>query len=242
MAELMSLIALVSMLAAVVAGWYLWRAVAWHPHGGMPQPRTSAATGPTWSMPGSSAGRPTGAPTGAAGPSRLTGASAVGGTDTGAGPVPLQRRPRTEHCNRHVNAGRWSTDRHGDGDPSATRGAGFTVPGFSGGRRGGGGSGGGGGGIGRGGGADDRGDPAATREELRLAVRAVLVHTPQQWPGGTYCSNDRSPFPCRMRHWGEQVLLAAGWDAESIEAMARQADAGLPPWLAGAGEATPPQR
>jgi hypothetical protein len=82
--------------------------------------------------------------------------------------------------------------------------------------------------------------PAVTRDELRLAVRAVLVHTPQHWPGGVYCSNDRSPFPCRMRHWGEHVLLAAGWDADSIAAMARQADAGVPPWLAGASETVPP--
>jgi hypothetical protein len=81
---------------------------------------------------------------------------------------------------------------------------------------------------------------AVTRDELRLAVRAVLVHTPQHWPGGVYCSNDRSPFPCRMRHWGEHVLVAAGWDADSIAAMARQADAGVPPWLAGASETVPP--
>src|SRR5919198_1359135 len=31
---------------------------------------------------------------------------------------------------------------------------------------------------------------AASRDELRLAVRAVLVHTTQHWPGGEYCSND----------------------------------------------------
>jgi hypothetical protein len=83
-------------------------------------------------------------------------------------------------------------------------------------------------------------EPAVTREEIRLAIRAVLVHTPQRWPGGLYCSNDRSPYPCRMRHWGEQMLHAAGWDADSIDAMASQADAGLPPWLAGAGDSTPP--
>jgi hypothetical protein len=43
-----------------------------------------------------------------------------------------------------------------------------------------------------------------------------------------------------MRHWGEHVLLAAGWDADSIATLARQADAGVPPWLAGASETVPP--
>jgi hypothetical protein len=94
--------------------------------------------------------------------------------------------------------------------------------------------------VGRRNGDEPRRDPTVTRDELRLAVRAVLVHTPQHWPGGVYCSNDRSPFPCRMRHWGEHVLLAAGWDEKSIAAMARQADTGVPPWLAGASEAIPP--
>jgi hypothetical protein len=71
---------------------------------------------------------------------------------------------------------------------------------------------------------------SATREELRLAVRAVHLHTPRQWPGGVYCSNDRSHFPCRLRRWGEEVLLSAGWSAEDIAALGRQVDAdGLPP-------------
>jgi hypothetical protein len=202
MAELMSLIALVSMLAAVVAGWYLWRAMFWHPPGGLAQPRAAAGAA-AWPVSGSSAG------------------STVDGTD--AKPMSTSRRPRRQPCNHHVNAGRWSSDRHSDSDPAAR----FSLPGFGGGRR-----------------QDTPGetDPAVTREELRLAVRAVLVHTAQQWPGGVYCSNDRSPFPCRMRHWGEQVLLAAGWDRENIEAMARQADAGLPPWLAGAGDVNQPPR
>jgi hypothetical protein len=69
----------------------------------------------------------------------------------------------------------------------------------------------------------------ATRDELRLALRAVHLHTPRQWPGGVYCSNDRSPFPCRLRRWGEQVLLSAGWSAEDIAALGRQADADGPP-------------
>jgi hypothetical protein len=65
-------------------------------------------------------------------------------------------------------------------------------------------------------------DRPVTREEMRLALRAVLVHTGQSWPGGVYCRSDRSPYPCRMHRWGERVLLAAGWPAEHIESMARR--------------------
>jgi hypothetical protein len=84
------------------------------------------------------------------------------------------------------------------------------------------------------------GDPTVTREELRLALRAVLIHTAQQWPGGLYCSNDRSPFPCRLRRWGERVLLSAGWDSEHIDAIARQVTEDVPPWLACARDGTSP--
>jgi hypothetical protein len=78
--------------------------------------------------------------------------------------------------------------------------------------------------------------PDVAVDEVRLAIRAVLAHTPQHWPGGVYCSNDRSPFPCRMRHWGEQLLLSAGWDQRSIESMVLSVDVGVRPWLAaGAG-------
>jgi hypothetical protein len=72
-----------------------------------------------------------------------------------------------------------------------------------------------------------------SREELRLALRAVLVHTAQQWPGGVYCSCDRSPFPCRLRRWGERVLLSAGWQQEQIDGIVRQVTEDAPPWLVG---------
>jgi hypothetical protein len=78
-------------------------------------------------------------------------------------------------------------------------------------------------------------DTTVTQEQLWLAVRAVLIHTAQRWPSGVYCANDRSPYPCRMRRWGERVLLSAGWRGEDIAALARQADVGPPPWLAGTG-------
>jgi hypothetical protein len=77
------------------------------------------------------------------------------------------------------------------------------------------------------------GTPTVSRDEMRLALRAVLLHTAQQWPGGAYCHSDRSPFPCRMRRWGERVLLAAGWDAERVESIVRQVSHDGPPWLVG---------
>jgi hypothetical protein len=240
----MSLIALVSLLAAVVAGWHLWRATSWHPHGGLAHARgavgvrqpvrlvRSDSTG--WRLPDSMPAqakaivpsRPFPAPIPAprrepVGAARF---DAMARSGTGAA-----RGPRLDPSNRHTNAGRWATDASGAGPGGNSAGAETNRPngavsGFY-----------------RIGDHPDASEPV-TREELRLAVRAVLVHTPQQWPGGLYCSNDRSPFPCRMRHWGEQVLLAAGWDADGIDAMARQADVGLPPWLAGAGEVNPPGR
>jgi hypothetical protein len=73
----------------------------------------------------------------------------------------------------------------------------------------------------------------AARDELRLAVRAVLIHNAQYWPGGVYCGNDRSPFPCRMRRWGERALLSAGWTEEQIAAMVKQANGTVPPWADG---------
>jgi hypothetical protein len=77
------------------------------------------------------------------------------------------------------------------------------------------------------------GAPTVSRDEMRLALRAVLLHTAQQWPGGVYCGSDRSPFPCRMRRWGERVLLSAGWQAERVEALVRQVGQDAPPWLVG---------
>ena len=80
---------------------------------------------------------------------------------------------------------------------------------------------------------------AVSREELRLAVRAVLVHTAQHWPGGEYCSCDRSRFPCRLRLWGERVLLAAGWQRERIDEMVHRAETDPAPWLADDGVPSP---
>ncbi len=63
--------------------------------------------------------------------------------------------------------------------------------------------------------------PSANRDVLRLAVRAVYLHGPSEWPEGVYCSNDRSPFPCRLRRWGEDVLLTAGWRPQDVDALGR---------------------
>jgi hypothetical protein len=211
MTELMTMIALVSVLAAMAAGWYLWRLLAWHPHGGLTPARITAEP-ITWRVPEHR-------------------------SESDPMPVALTRSARQETAapagtrpdplNRRANAGRWSSDAAGNGPATGFHRVNGSVP--------------------------DRHPTTdeqtaageakpVSREQLRLALRAVLVHTPQRWPGGVYCSSDRSPFPCRMRHWGEEVLLAAGWDADGIDAMARQTDAGIPPWLtAGAGDATPPR-
>jgi len=242
--ELMSLIALVSLLAAVVAGCHLWRAISWHPQGGLAHARgavgvnqpvrlvRSDSTG--WRLPdpvpapatSTVPGRPVPDPVPAP-RRRAVGIARIDATARSVATA-IDHDTRRDPTNRHTNAGRWASDASGPVDNAGTaNGVGATNGAGSGFFR-----------------VGDHVDTSApvTREELRLAVRAVLVHTPQQWPGGVYCSNDRSPFPCRMRHWGEQVLLAAGWDADGIDAMARQADAGLPPWLAGAGDANPPTR
>ncbi|MER6592060.1 hypothetical protein ABT214_09435 [Micromonospora purpureochromogenes] len=44
--------------------------------------------------------------------------------------------------------------------------------------------------------------PYVTGEHVRLAVRAVVVHSPESWPAGPMCRSDRTPYPCRLHRWG----------------------------------------
>jgi hypothetical protein len=88
-----------------------------------------------------------------------------------------------------------------------------------------------------GGGAHPPESAAVAGDELQLAVRAVLVHTAQDWPGGVYCSSDRSPFPCRLRRWGERVLRDAGWSDDDIAALLHNAEEGTPPRQSAADQA-----
>ncbi|MBY8872384.1 hypothetical protein K7640_11090 [Micromonospora sp. PLK6-60] len=60
-----------------------------------------------------------------------------------------------------------------------------------------------------------------TPEDVRLAVRAVVVHTAEEWPSGSLCRNDGATYPCRLHRWGRRVLEAHGLNERQIEALIR---------------------
>ncbi|MGV9211518.1 hypothetical protein ACTFTM_06600 [Micromonospora sp. RB23] len=60
-----------------------------------------------------------------------------------------------------------------------------------------------------------------TPEDVRLAVRAVVVHTAEEWPTGPLCRNDGASYPCRLHRWGRRVLEAHGLNERQIEALIR---------------------
>ncbi|WP_327039194.1 hypothetical protein [Micromonospora maris] len=60
-----------------------------------------------------------------------------------------------------------------------------------------------------------------TPEDVRLAVRAVVVHAAEEWPSGALCRNDGSRFPCRLHRWGRQVLLNHGLNERQLDALIR---------------------
>ncbi|MBM0226647.1 MULTISPECIES: hypothetical protein [Micromonospora] len=66
--------------------------------------------------------------------------------------------------------------------------------------------------------------PYATGEDAQFAVRAVVVHAPRRWSGGTVCRNDASPHPCRLHRWGRQVLTLRGLPAAEIDALIERGD------------------
>ncbi|MFC4107452.1 hypothetical protein [Micromonospora zhanjiangensis] len=59
----------------------------------------------------------------------------------------------------------------------------------------------------------------ATPEDVQLAVKAVVVHAPEQWPAGPLCRNDGVPFPCRLHRWGRRVLLQHGLSERQVNAL-----------------------
>ena len=63
-----------------------------------------------------------------------------------------------------------------------------------------------------------------TAEDVQFAVRAVVVHTAEQWPTGAFCRNDRAPYPCRLNRWGRRVLTAYGLSEPEIDALVAQGD------------------
>lgn len=73
--------------------------------------------------------------------------------------------------------------------------------------------------------------PYVTAEDAQFAVRAVVVHAPRRWSGGTVCRNDASPHPCRLHRWGTRVLALRGLRAGDIAALIERGDpaAPLPP-------------
>jgi hypothetical protein len=67
-------------------------------------------------------------------------------------------------------------------------------------------------------------------EHVLLAVRAVVVHGPQEWPAGVVCRNDRAPYPCRLARWGRRVLVAAGVPEERVDSLVAAGDPYASPW------------
>jgi hypothetical protein len=59
----------------------------------------------------------------------------------------------------------------------------------------------------------------ATPEDVQLAVKAVVVHAPEEWPAGPLCRNDGVPYPCRLHRWGRRVLEKHGLSERQIDAL-----------------------
>ncbi|WP_349878784.1 hypothetical protein ABIH81_02230 [Micromonospora sp. HUAS YX12] len=78
--------------------------------------------------------------------------------------------------------------------------------------------------------------PYVTVEDVQFAVRAVVVHAPRAWSGGTICRNDASPHPCRLHVWGRRVLTLRGLPSAEIDALVERGDpaADPPPYRPGA--------
>ncbi|MFF5171501.1 hypothetical protein ACFY3U_02560 [Micromonospora sp. NPDC000089] len=60
-----------------------------------------------------------------------------------------------------------------------------------------------------------------TPEDVRLAVRAVVVHAAEEWPNGPLCRNDGATYPCRLHRWGRRVLETHGLNERQIDALIR---------------------
>ncbi|MEH0843074.1 hypothetical protein V6U81_11875 [Micromonospora sp. CPCC 205711] len=60
-----------------------------------------------------------------------------------------------------------------------------------------------------------------TPEDVRLAVRAVVVHAAEEWPNGPLCRNDGATYPCRLHRWGRRVLETHGLNERQIDALVR---------------------
>jgi hypothetical protein len=70
--------------------------------------------------------------------------------------------------------------------------------------------------------------PYVTAEDAQFAVRAVVVHAPEQWPQGTVCRNDKLAYPCRLHRWGRRVLALRGLSDADVEALIAAGDPHAP--------------
>ncbi|MEV4720288.1 hypothetical protein AB0J94_24065 [Micromonospora noduli] len=67
-------------------------------------------------------------------------------------------------------------------------------------------------------------------EDVALAVRAVLVHAPEQRPVGPLCRSERVPHPCRLARWGRGALRAAGFTEARVDELVAVGDPTAWPW------------
>ncbi|MEH0845783.1 hypothetical protein V6U81_25695 [Micromonospora sp. CPCC 205711] len=49
-----------------------------------------------------------------------------------------------------------------------------------------------------------------TVEDVKLGLRALLVHRPEEWPAGPLCRSDRTPYPCLLHRWARRLLRSRG--------------------------------
>ncbi|MEU5944570.1 hypothetical protein ABZ793_03305 [Micromonospora sp. NPDC047465] len=63
-----------------------------------------------------------------------------------------------------------------------------------------------------------------TAEDLKLAIRAVLVHAPESWPAGPVCRSDRTPYPCRLHRWGRRILRSRGLTDQAVDELVARGD------------------
>lgn len=66
--------------------------------------------------------------------------------------------------------------------------------------------------------------PYVTAEDVRFAVRAVVVHAAELWPAGPVCRNDGAPYPCRLHRWGRRVLRLRGLSDHEIDELVERGD------------------
>jgi hypothetical protein len=67
--------------------------------------------------------------------------------------------------------------------------------------------------------------PYISKEDVDFAVRAIVVHVPEQTPSGEFCRNDRAAHPCRLHRWGRRVLAERGLSETQIQELVAEYEA-----------------